>query len=412
MNIIVEDSSPRWKSNWVAMALVGFLVGVAVTVRFDQTPESLAAPNVPLKPDRGALDLQESFNRVAEEVGKSVVHITTKVRVRGQVWDPYEDFFGDFFGGPRRRRGPQFREYEYEGGIGTGMVIRPDGYILTNRHVIEPFLQADQGEIKVTITMNGKKKTYKGELKGYRSHPDLAIVKIEAGEKLPFVTLGDSEKVRVGEWAIAIGNPFGYDNTVTVGIVSAKYRELRAEGGSKLRNLIQSDAAINPGNSGGPLANIYGEIIGVNVAIASGGAAQSAGIGFAIPANDVKAVLEDLIKGKTTESPMPWMGVSLGEVDEEEDGVKEGAVIRGVIEESPADLAGFREGDVMLSVDGKIVKNPEEAIEEIQRHQPGDKVKVRFLRRGKELTKEVKVAAAPETPSGRSPNRQRTFRWP
>ncbi len=400
----------RGASTLASVALFAFVLGIILTVKFDgTTPSRAGSVDVPIKPERGALDLQESFHKVATEVGKAVVHITTKLKIRGQFIDPwgrmFEEFPFFFEEQPRRRARPREQEYEYEGGLGTGMVIRENGFILTNRHVIQPVLdaKAEGGTGEIVVQFPGEKKEYKAELKGHSNRPDLAVIKINL-KGLPFIKFGDSDKVKVGAWAIAIGNPFGYDNTVTVGIVSAKYRELQTLEGPKLKNLIQTDAAINPGNSGGPLANIYGEVIGVNVAIASGGAAQSAGIGFAIPSNDVKIILEDLVKGTKLEEHRPWMGVSLTKVEEEGGMEKDGALVVDIVEESPADEAGLRRNDVIMTLNGKGIKSPNDLIDEIQKMKPGEIVTIKILRKGKEIKKEVTLAKAPE--------RQRSSRFP
>ena len=234
---------------------------------------------------------------------------------------------------------------------GQGFIISKDGYIFTNNHVIE---KADK--IKVRLSSG---KEYDATVKGRDPRTDLALIKINPDNSLPTVSLGDSDRLRVGDWVMAIGNPFGLDHTVTAGIVSAKGRVI---GAGPYDNFIQTDASINPGNSGGPLFNMAGEVVGINTAIV----AQAQGIGFAIPVNMAKEIIEDLkAKGKVTRG---WLGVSVQDITEDlaksmklKD--RSGALVTEVFEGDPADKAGIKQGDIIIEVDGKKVKDTHELLQ-------------------------------------------------
>ncbi len=290
-------------------------------------------------------------------------------------------------------------------GVGSGFIIDPKGYILTNYHVV-----ARARKIDVTLS-EGKK--YSGRVVGYDRRSDLAVIKIDANN-LPYLPLGDSDKLEPGQFVIAIGNPFGLNRTVTLGIVSALNRTIVEPNGVRLENLIQTDAAINPGNSGGPLINIKGEVIGINTAIKS----DAQGIGFAIPINKAKQIAEKLIKeGKIT---YPWLGIrgyaiTTDLLDYIKFPVQKGVVIAEVIPGGPADKAGLRGGnrviyvdstqiivggDIIVKIDGKPVESMEELRSEIQKRKVGDVVSITYVRGDKEYTVKIKLEAMPEDLSG------------
>lgn len=371
----------------VVVAIFSFTLGILITAKFDFTTSTVSEEEPAIKPDPKALALQEAFVKVAEQVGKAVVHISTEKKIRYRYVDPFYDLF-DFFGGKERL-------YEVpRTGLGTGMIIDSDGYILTNYHVVKEVI--GDSKAKIEVILPGKNKKYKAKISGYDKSRDLTVIKIEPNEKLPIVKFGDSDKVKVGEWAIAIGNPFGYDNSVTVGIVSAK-RELKGiEGGSNLKNVIQTDAAINPGNSGGPLVNIYGQVIGINMSIAIGEAAQNAGVGFAIPANEAKENLDKLIKGEKITKSRPWLGVQLAELDSaslSELGIKSGVGIYRIIGDSPAENSGLKAGDIIVELNNKPIDSPETLLKEISSYKPGDTIQLKFLRYGKYKTANITLAS-------------------
>lgn len=222
----------------------------------------------------------DTVANIAKQAGPAVVKVDTLVQNRVRPNDPFlnNPFFRNFFGAQ-----PQ-RQLQRE--LGSGFIIAKDGYILTNNHVVE-------GAQKITITLKGNKQEYTGRVVGADQELDLAVLKINAGNNLPALALGDSDQIKVGNWVVAIGSPYGLEDTVTVGVISAKGRPVQI-GNSRFRNLLQTDASINPGNSGGPLLNLQGQVIGINTAIN----AQAQGIGFAIPSSTVKSVLNKLIKSK------------------------------------------------------------------------------------------------------------------
>ena len=286
------------------------------------------------------------FVSLAEQLKPAVVNIGTAKTVKprtpsypgpqGPHGDMFEEFFERFF-----RNAPQSPRKERS--LGSGFIISQDGYILTNDHVVDG---AD--EIKVKLS-DGREFT--GEIRGLDPKLDLALIKIDAGEDLPVARLGDSEAIKVGEWVMAIGNPFGLEQTVTVGIVSAKGRVI---GAGPYDDFIQTDASINPGNSGGPLFNMRGEVVGINTAIV----AQGQGIGFAIPVNMAKQIIPQLRdEGRVTRG---WLGVTVQALNKEladSFGLDSthGALVNEVIEDSPADKAGLKRGDIIVEYDGTRV---------------------------------------------------------
>ena len=333
-----------------------------------------------------------SFADLVERLKPTVVNISTTKTVRsggirspfggGSPFDRYfggDDFFERFFGDTPRR---EFKQRS----LGSGFIISADGYIFTNNHVIE---RADKILVKLS---DGRE--YKAEVIGRDAKTDLALIKIKPGNSLSVVEIGDSEKLRVGEWVIAIGNPFGLEQTVTAGIVSAKGRVI---GAGPYDNFIQTDASINPGNSGGPLFNMDGKVIGVNTAIV----AQGQGIGFAIPISMAKNILPDLkSKGKVTRG---WMGISVQDVTEDiakslNLNQRSGALISEVFKGDPADNAGLRPGDVIMEINEKSIKDTHQLLILIASFHIGDKVRVKVLRDGQEKTFHVTVAERKDQP--------------
>ncbi len=338
-----------------------------------------------------AKSLGQAFVDVAKKVQPAVVNITTEKTITMRPWDrfgedffrgsPFEDFFRGFGPSPRDRE----REYRHkQRSGGSGVIVDKEGYILTNNHVVE-------GVDKVKIRLNDGRE-FTATVKGQDVRTDLAVLHIKAKD-LPVATLGDSDKLEVGEWAIAIGSPFGLEHTVTVGVISAKGRS--GLGTGTYEDFIQTDASINPGNSGGPLINIDGEVIGINAMIIQPGT----GIGFAIPINTAKQILNDLIThGKVVR---PWLGISAQDLTpemmehfkvKEKDGVLVGQVHSG----TGAEKAGLVSGDIIKSVDDKPVKNVNELVKEIQRKKVGQKVKLTVIRDGKPITIDVTTTAMPE----------------
>ena len=322
------------------------------------------------------------FVSLAEQLKPAVVNIGTAKTVKpkapmypgpqGPGGDMFEEFFERFF-----RNAPQSPHKQRS--LGSGFIISQDGYILTNDHVVDG---AD--EIKVKLS-DGREFT--GEIRGLDPKLDLALIKIDAGEDLPVARLGDSEEIKVGEWVMAIGNPFGLEQTVTVGIVSAKGRVI---GAGPYDDFIQTDASINPGNSGGPLFNMQGEVIGINTAIV----AQGQGIGFAIPVNMAKQIIPQLRdEGRVTRG---WLGVTVQALNKElaesfDLDTTHGALVNEIIEDSPADKAGLKRGDIIVEYDGKQVDELNDLPRLVAATPVDETVKVKVFRDGKERTINVKI---------------------
>jgi len=332
-----------------------------------------------------------SFAELVEREKNAVVNISTTKIVKGPKvrvfrgfgpFDEFKHFFGDDFF--ERFFGEIPRGEMKEKSLGSGFVIDKEGYILTNQHVIE-----GAEEIKVKLS-NGK--TYDAKVIGSDKKTDIALIKIDTWRDLPVVDIGDSDKLRVGDWVVAIGNPFGLEHTVTAGIVSAKGRVI---GAGPYDDFIQTDASINPGNSGGPLFNIQGEVVGINTAIIPSGQ----GIGFAIPINMAKDIIPQLReKGKVTRG---WLGLLIQRVTPElaeSFGLEEakGALVADVVEDGPAAKAGIKRGDVIVSYDGEEIEDQHELSRRAAATPPGKQVVIGLIRDGKEMEVKVKVGEFPE----------------
>ncbi len=372
---------------------------------FEKDDTTLKIEHISGTPVKGALytvdDNNEviplDFTAVSEEVMDAVVHIastqTTESMARGPqgnrpLPDPFRDFFGDdfferFFG-PRGPQSPQMPP-QARVGTGSGVIINEDGYIVTNNHVID---QAD--DIEVTLHDN---RSYKGIVIGTDPSTDLALIKIEANG-LPTLPLVDSDQVKVGEWVLAVGNPFNLNSTVTAGIVSAKSRNINIlRDQYAIESFIQTDAAINPGNSGGALVNLNGGLVGVNTAIASPTGAY-AGYGFAVPSNIVNKVVEDLLKYGVVQRG--YLGVTIRAVNanlvkEKDLSVSKGVFVDSVMQKSAANDAGIRPGDVIMRINDIEVSSAPELQEQIARKRPGDLVKVQLKRENKDIELNVEL---------------------
>ncbi len=314
------------------------------------------------------LAAQQAFTNVAKAVTPSVVNISTVSKKKlVQPFFEISPFFDDFFGGGQMK--PQYRR---EKSLGSGFIINSDGYIITNDHVVR-----DAESIQVKLS---NEKVFSGKVVGSDQKTDIAVIKINAGQPLQAAVLGDSDKLQVGQWAIAIGNPFGLDRTMTVGVISATGRSNM--GIETYEDFIQTDASINPGNSGGPLLNVYGEVIGINTAIVAAGQ----GIGFAIPVNMAKQVVAQLIKkGSVTRG---WLGVSIQPVTEEiarSFGLSrpQGALVSDIMAGSPAEKAGLKQGDIILRFAGKEIKDPRQLQLVVADTPVGQKAEMEIFRDGK-----------------------------
>lgn len=323
-----------------------------------------------------------NFVFAAKNATPSVVHIRTSYSDGMRANSPFNEFFKDYFGERYERRGGPAR------GAGSGVVISPDGYIVTNNHVIE---SAD--EIEVVLNDN---RSYQAKVVGVDEDTDLAVLSIEE-DNLASISFGDSEKTNIGEWVLAIGNPYEFRSTVTAGIVSAKGRNINILNGSyRIESFIQTDAAVNPGNSGGALVNLNGELIGINTAIASPSGAF-AGYSFAVPVTLVKKVANDLIEYGTVQRAL--LGIQIGDVDADiaeryDLDVLRGVYISGVVNGGAADKAGIEDGDVIIALDERPVNNVAQLQEQVAIKRPGDEVSVTFIRDGRKKVVKAKLRNA------------------
>jgi len=378
----------NFKRYLLAPVLVSVLLGTGYGIsKAVKAPDAAAAPaskssEIPMVPG--------NFSDLAENVRPGVVNIQVVKTVKNVAFgsrdfsgNPFgEDSpFGDFFG-PYSQGNPS--PAPEQRGVGSGFIMSRDGYIVTNNHVVE-----DADQIKVKLA-NGKE--YDGKIIGRDPKTDLALVKIDGASDLHPLPLGNSDELKVGSWVVAVGSPFGLEQTVTAGIVSAKGRVI---GSGPYDNFIQTDASINPGNSGGPLINTKGEVVGINTAIL----AQGKGIGFAIPVNMAKDIAPQLQeKGHVTRG---WFGVSIQEMTPElakSFGLKEknGALVSEVVTGSPAEKAGIQQGDVIMEFDGKAVADSQELPRMVASTPVGKSVNVKLWRNGKALDQQVKVSEMEE----------------
>ncbi len=355
----------------------------------DATPITIPSPQ----------QLSNEFTRLAKKLEPSVAYITTdytpKPETRGQrpqleENDEEADLFRRFFGMPRPdQRGQRFRREA----SGSGVIVDKNGYLLTNQHVVD-------GADHIRVKMHGDPKEYKAKLIGSDFETDLAVIKIDAGRPLVAVTVGNSDGVQVGDWAVAIGSPFGFEATVTAGIISALGRDVA--GAQQFQRFIQTDAAINPGNSGGPLLNIRGEVIGINTAIATQNGGYQ-GIGFALPVNQAVKVYNSIIKtGKVTRGSI---GVSWNKYERQSDvmralGATNGVLVETVAPGGPADKAGIKPEDVIISLNGKPIKDGEELVARVSELPVGTDSNLTVDRAGKKMDFKVTIGDREEVFAG------------
>jgi serine protease Do len=381
------EQTGRFKKIFIALTIVVLMVGLGYGASRAMKSTDKAASKTADTP----IMVPGNFTELAENVRNGVVNIQAVKNGKGggRVFrhffgnphgqqSPFEDFFGPGFGGN------DFSEGFQQKSLGSGFIIDREGYIVTNNHVVE---NAD--EIKVKLSSG---KEFEAKVVGRDPKTDLALIRIKGASGLQPLQLGDSEALKVGSWVVAIGSPFGLEQTVTAGIVSAKGRTI---GAGPYDNFIQTDASINPGNSGGPLINTKGEVVGINTAIVASGQ----GIGFAIPANMAKEVIPHLKeKGKVTRG---WIGVGIQEVtpdlaksfDLKE---KNGALVSQVFKDGPADKAGIQQGDIILTFDGKEISESKDLPRIVAAIPVGKTVTVKISRNSKVTTKDVKVGEMEE----------------
>ncbi|MEK3725030.1 S1C family serine protease [Paenibacillus sp. FSL H8-0034] len=344
-----------------------------------------------------AIDLGRPTNiaQIAEQSGPAVVKIETKVKAKSSrggsslMDDPFfRQFFGNNGGGSQSQ--PKSGTDQLQpAGMGTGFIFEKSGYILTNEHVID-------GADEIWVTVEGYEKPFKATLLGNSYDLDLAALKIEGTKDFSSLTLGKAENTAVGDWVVAIGNPYGFDHTVTVGVLSAKERPISipdSQGTRNYQHLLQTDASINPGNSGGPLLNLNGEVIGINTAVS----AQAQGIGFAIPTSTISSVLDNLKNNvKIPKEPAPYIGVKLSDIDKDwltelKLSNNEGAIVSEVERKSPGFVAGLRPYDVITEVNGAKVKTSQELVDAIKKLKVKDQATLTVMRDGKKETITVTI---------------------
>lgn len=385
----------------VVVLLIGIVIGAGVFHYFERTTvsqrpsSSVVMPHVP----KQIIETSKAFSEIASAVSPAVVNISTTKVVRRESDPFWEDPFFDLFNPFRNFRMPKKWK---EQSLGSGVIVTADGYIITNNHVVE---QAD--EIRITLF---DKRSFKAKVIGADSKTDVAIVKISAND-LPTVQWGDSDGLQVGEFVLAIGNPFGLSHTVTMGIISAVGRA--NVGVADYEDFIQTDAAINPGNSGGPLVNIKGELIGINTAIFSRSGGYQ-GIGFAVPSNMARLVMNQLVeRGKVTRG---WLGVTIQELTPElaqQFGLTstEGALVGDITPGSPADRSGLKRGDIITQYNGKKVVDVGNLRNMVAQSRIGSEVPLRILRAGKEYVLKVVIVELPKEAAEAQPGRMPEEQW-
>jgi serine protease Do len=407
------NNRTRMLASFFSVAMAAMLLGAVVTHHV--RPEAALA----LSPSAGPVEQAttrpsgpvtlDTFRDIARVHTAGVVNINTSSTVRRsqRSRDPFRDFFGDdlmdrFFG----PQGPQGPDRQTQQSLGSGFIIDSSGYILTNRHVVEG---ADQISVTLGTQRSQIDKPYQAKLIGKDARTDVALLKIDTKEPLTVLRLGDSGQTEVGEWVMAVGNPFGLGgNSVTVGVVSYKGRNLPLGVQGTGVDMLQTDAAINPGNSGGPLINTRGEVIGINTLIITGGLQQSAGVGFAVPINVAKEILPQLRdKGKVVRG---WLGVQVRPLTADlakSYRLKDarGAIVVEVTKDSPAEKVGLKPEDVVISADGRPIQDSSDLSSYIASKAPGTTVRLRVLHDGVEKEVPIALGTFPEE-LGRADNEE------
>jgi len=390
--------------------LLGVCIGLLVATLACRLPEQTGTPALA----QGASDLETEFTRVAEQVLPAVVRINIEATGGGGPMPEMEDLperFREFFrqfpwfnvpeedGGPGGYGGGQMPRFRREG-LGSGWIYSADGYIVTNAHVV-------QDASKVTVVLHDRDhddKDYPATVVGTDPKTDLAVLKIDAGRELPFLRLGDSEHLKIASWVMAVGAPFELEQTVTVGVVSAKGRLIEPDPSVpnlRLGDIIQTDASINPGNSGGPLVNLRGEVVGINVAYAAPMATGNIGIGFAIPSESARDIIPALIEG--TPIARGWLGVKIEDLTDNLErfyGVDYGIRIGGIEPDGPAADSELQVDDIVIAVDGEPVRDTWELQRAIARSAPGATITLTVMRNKTERQVEVTLGQMPAQYAG------------
>ncbi len=391
----------RWLPAVVIAATlgIGILIGTVVSngVRAARGGAAVAPDATPL-PAPGPVELSNSFSHVADIVEPAVVNINTEsvVHISGRRFhtpedSPFGDFFDRFFqNGPEGQGKQEFRQPS----LGSGVLLDKNGYILTNYHVIMAPGE-NKAVDKIRVRLHGEDDGFKGyeaKIIGKDRETDLAVIKIDAQKPLPFVQFGDSDSMRVGDWVLAIGSPFGLDSTVTAGIVSAKGRDIEGGPEGQFKRYLQTDAAINPGNSGGPLVNLAGQVIGINTAIATNRGTYD-GVGFAVPSNTARKIYNQLISSGSVRRGA--IGITFVNQNNpallRSFGADHGVVVNSVESDSPAERAGVQRGDVLTAVNGRAIHGGDELVAIVAETEVGKKLKADLLRDKKPVTVEIEV---------------------
>jgi serine protease Do len=399
----VRFKANRWAYTFTILATltVGILIGTIVSYGVkgkegqkasDATPLTIPAPQ----------QLSTIFSQISKQLEPSVVNINTESTIKnphrrrsihpdpdqdqgnGEDDSPFQDFFDKFFGGPGGQGGPDAGNIRQRS-LGSGVIVDSKGYIVTNRHVVE---KADRIRVKLQDE-DPATPGHDAKLIGMDQETDLAVIKIDIDRPLPAAKLGNSDGMEVGDWVLAIGSPFGLQETVTAGIVSAKGRSIVPN--RQFQSFIQTDAAINPGNSGGPLVNMAGEVVGINTAILTE-TSSYAGVGFAMPSNTVAQVYNQLI-GPDHRVARGSIGIQFQPQNPAIAHIYgSGVTVSDVVSGSPADQAGLKVGDTITSIEGKDLKNGDDLVADIASRKPGSKVKLAFVRNGKKQDATVTIA--------------------
>ena len=424
------------KTGSLAVALLMVAVGLVLALSLAQIgpaagsdSATTAAAPPPARPPAASNSVEQGlpglvpqgvFVDVASEVQPAVVFIESeRTSVREGMSQRFEDFFGPFF----RRRDSEDPEPEPEefmqSSQGSGVIVDPSGYILTNTHVVASLDREERTTVEaetVTVTLSNEKE-YEATIVGVDLGTDIAVLKIEPSSELPHLGFGDSDEAQVGEWVLAIGAPFGFRGTVSAGIISGKSRGNLAGLDARFQDFLQTDAAINPGNSGGPLVNLRGQIIGINTAIATNGfAPTNLGVGFAVPVNMARRVMDQLIEhGRVVRG---WLGVTVQDAGQELleafgiDSSTSGVVVGDVREGEPAALGGLQNGDVVIGINGAALLSLQHFLQQVARTPPGEAIDLKVLRGGDELSIRVVLGERPSEESiildgGRGPRPER-----
>jgi serine protease Do len=396
----------RLKANRLAYSIsilitltVGILIGTVISSGVKGQDKKSSSSDAAMLTVPSPQTLSNQFSQIAKQLEPSVVNINTESTIKtprrrrgvpngDDDANPFDDFFDRFFGGQGGQggQGPGGGAIR-ERSLGSGVIVDPKGYIVTNRHVVE---KADR--IRVRLQDDPPGVLHEAKVIGSDQETDLAVIKIESDKPLPVAKLGNSDSMQVGDWVLAVGSPFGLQETVTAGIVSAKGRNIVPQ--RQFQSFIQTDAAINPGNSGGPLVNMTGEVIGINTAILTDTNAY-AGVGFALPSNTVAQVYNQLV-GPDHRVSRGSIGIMFNALDNPAIarvyGTGSGVTISDVTPGSPAEQAGLKVGDTIVAVDSKAVKNGDELVADIAARKPGSKITVGFIRNGKKQEATATVA--------------------